>query len=198
MSTNAFDYLWHQISANRPQGIEIPPGEPIYNIDLSTRIIDGPEWLGVKEDHDSELIYFKTKRYYDLIDLKDTICLVQYETINKNDGSIYKGVYAIPYYDIKTLHDSEEIILVWEIQNTLTQSATSVKYSVKVVDVDYDTKILTQSLNTLPTTSKVLDTLNHSDLPLDDVTPEADTVSQLWKAIKDLESWQTLYWEILD
>ena len=198
MSTNAFDYLWHQISANRPQGIEIPPGEPIYNIDLSTRIIDGPEWLGVKEDHDSELIYFKTKRYYDLIDLKDTICLVQYETINKNDGSIYKGVYAIPYYDIKTLHDSEEIILVWEIQNTLTQSATSVKYSFKFVDVDYDTKILTYSLNTLPTTSKVLDTLNHSDLPLDDVTPEADTVSQLWKAIKDLESWQTLYWEILE
>ena len=198
MSTNAFDYLWHQISANRPQEIEIPPGEPIYNIDLSTRIIDGPEWLGVKEDHDSELIYFKTKRYYDLIDLKDTICLVQYETINKNDGSVYKGVYAIPYYDIKTLHDSEEIILVWEIQNTLTQSATSVKYSFKFVDVDYDTKVLTYSLNTLPTTSKVLDTLNHSDLPLDDVTPEADTVSQLWKAIKDLESWQTLYWEILD
>ena len=44
MSVNAFDYLWHQISANRPQEIEIPPGEPIYNIDLSTRIIDGPEW----------------------------------------------------------------------------------------------------------------------------------------------------------
>lgn len=198
MSTNAFDYLWHQISVNRPQEIKIPPEEIIYNIDLSTRIIDGPEWLGVKEDHDSELIYFKTKRYYDLIDLKDTICLVQYETINKNDGSIYKGVYAIPYYDIKTLHDSEEIILVWEIQNTLTQSATSVKYSFKFVDVDYDTKVLTYSLNTLPTTSKVLDTLNHSDLPLDDVTPEADTVSQLWKAIKDLESWQTLYWEVLE
>ena len=64
MNTNAFDYLWHQISANRPQEIEIPPGEPIYNIDLSTRIIDGPEWLGVREDHDSELIYFKTKRCY--------------------------------------------------------------------------------------------------------------------------------------
>lgn len=196
-NNNSFDYLWHQISANRPQFVKIPPEEPIYNIDLNTRTIQGPEWLGVKDDHESELFYFKVKRYYDLNDLADTICLVQYETINKNNGSVYKGIYAIPYYDKLTLHDSEELILVWEIQKSLTQSAVSVKYNFKFVDVDFETKELIYSLNTLPSTSKILDSLSHSDLNLNTVTQEADTVEQLWKAISDIEYWQTLHWEIL-
>lgn len=195
---NAYEYTWHQITSNRPTQITIPPmEESIYSIDLNTRAISGPKILGVKEDHDAEILYFKVNRYLDLTDLSETVCFVQYETVNKNTGEAYKGLYAIPYYDIETLKDSEEMILVWEIQNLLTQSATSVTYSFRFIRVD-DNKKIEYSLNTLTTTSQILNSLDHIDIPIGETSPEADILSQLLQSIKNLESWRSTYWEIVE
>ena len=49
--------------------IRIPADEPIYNIDLNTRIIEAPSELGVESDHEAELIYFSVDRFFDQTDL---------------------------------------------------------------------------------------------------------------------------------
>jgi hypothetical protein len=87
------------------------------------------------------------------------------------------------------------MILVWEVSNLITQSATSVKYNFRFIRVDKDRNI-EYSLNTLPTTSKVLETLDHLDVVIGETTPEADILSQLMQEIKNLESWNAVYWEI--
>ena len=49
--------------------IRIPAEEPIYNIDLNTRVVEAPKFLGVEADHEAELIYFMVDRYFDSVDL---------------------------------------------------------------------------------------------------------------------------------
>jgi len=38
--------------------MRIPADEPIYNINLNTRVIDPPKFLGVEADHEAEAIFF--------------------------------------------------------------------------------------------------------------------------------------------
>lgn len=63
--------------------LRIPENEPIYEIDLDARKINAPEFLSVEEDHNSEIIWFKTDRFYDNIDLYNSTCWIQYKNANK-------------------------------------------------------------------------------------------------------------------
>jgi len=49
--------------------LRIPVNEKVYDVDLDSRIITPPKFLGVESDHEAELVYFKMDRYYDNIDL---------------------------------------------------------------------------------------------------------------------------------
>ena len=57
------------LNENPPIYALLPNAEKIYNIDLNTRIIDAPEFLGVNKDHKAETIYFIVDRYNDYMDL---------------------------------------------------------------------------------------------------------------------------------
>ena len=59
--------------------LRIPENEPIYEIDLNARSIAAPEFLSVEEDHNSEIIWFKTDRFFDNIDLYNGTCWIQYK-----------------------------------------------------------------------------------------------------------------------
>lgn len=65
--------------------IRIPENEPIYQIDLNERKIYAPDFLSVEEDHNSEIIWFKTDRFYDNIDLYDSVCWIQYINADKEE-----------------------------------------------------------------------------------------------------------------
>jgi hypothetical protein len=83
---------------NKPSvAILAPSDEKIYNIDLSTRKIESPDFLSIKKDHMAETIYFTVDRYYDNIDLLETTCVVQYINADKE-----ARIYAVPFYDITT------------------------------------------------------------------------------------------------
>lgn len=84
--------------ANYPsQALLLPKDEFIYEIDLNTRIIKAPIYLGVEKDHKAETIYFLTDRFFCGIDLANTSCLVQYV------NALGEGrFFPVPFYDTTT------------------------------------------------------------------------------------------------
>lgn len=135
--------------------LRIPEDEPIYEIDLNTRTISVPQFLGVETDHEAEIIYFIMDRYYENIDLSHTVGLVVYKNAKKEEYA-----YVIPYYDIDT--EPDKIIFGWNIQGAVTKYTGTVQFAFKffiVDDVVIDDKLskeLLFELNTLVATSKVL------------------------------------------
>jgi hypothetical protein len=148
------DLLYKIQDENKPSlAILLPGEEHIYNIDMQTRKIEAPEFLSVETDHRSEVIYFRTGRYFDSIDLTNTIAIVQYVNA-AGEGR----VYAVPYYDVDTLSDTNEILFPWEIDGEATKVAGDVQYSIRffVLDSNKVDKKLIYNLSTLASTSKVL------------------------------------------
>lgn len=148
------DLLYKIQDENKPSlAILLPGDERIYNVDLATRTIEAPEYLSVETDHRSEVIYFKVARYYDAIDLSNTICVIQYINANKEGR-----VYAVPYYDIDTLSDTNEMLIPWEVDGEATVAAGDVQYAIRFYKLDsrITDKRLVYNLNTLTASSKVL------------------------------------------
>jgi hypothetical protein len=131
----------------------LPGDERIYNVDLATRTIEAPEYLSVETDHRSEVVYFKCPRYYDAVDLSNTVCVVQYINANKEGR-----VYAVPYYDIDTFSDTNEMLIPWEVDGEATVAAGNVQYALRfyMLDSRITDKRLVYNLNTLTASSKVL------------------------------------------
>lgn len=90
--------LWSLYSENMPTTvILLPTDENIYEIDLNTRVVKAPSFLGVKKDQGAETIYFVIDRFAGEIDLANTACIIQY----KNDKGA-DSFYPVPFYDITT------------------------------------------------------------------------------------------------
>lgn len=144
---------------NIPQlAVLLPKSESIYNIDLDSRTIESPEFLSVRYDHNSETVYFIVDRYFDNMDLSQTCCVIQY--INaKQEGRFY----VVPFYDIVTFKDANKMIIPWCIEGEATKAAGEVTYSVRFFKTDDTGKKLTYNLNTLSSTSTVLNGMNILD-----------------------------------
>lgn len=84
--------------ANYPsQALLLPKDEFIYEIDLNTRTIQAPIFLGVEKDHTAETIYFITDRFFCGMDLANTSCLIQYV------NALGEGrFFPVPFYDVTT------------------------------------------------------------------------------------------------
>lgn len=152
------DLLYKIQDENKPSlAILLPGDERVYNVDLATRTIEAPEYLSVETDHRSEVIYFKVARYYDAVDLSNTICVIQYINANKEGR-----VYAVPYYDIDTLSDTNEMLIPWEVDGEATVAAGDVQYAIRfyMLDSRITDKRLVYNLNTLTASSKVLHGIN--------------------------------------
>lgn len=155
MITDSKDYLKLLNLIQNKDSVEmavlLPPTETIYSIDLNTRTIKGPEYLSVATDHKSETIYFKIARYFDGVDLSTKNCIVQY--INANGDS---GLYIVPFYDVWTYEDTQEMLFPWVIEGGATAAAGTVTFAVQFFEVTSDAKSYSYNLNTLTTQSKVL------------------------------------------
>ena len=78
VANGELEQLYDIQSKDAPSNVILPYADKIYDIDLNTRIIHGPELLGAQRDHKSEIIYFKINRYFDYMDLANTICVIEY------------------------------------------------------------------------------------------------------------------------
>lgn len=127
-----YDLLYKIQSENPPStAILAPSTEPIYQIDLNSRQITAPSFLGVSEDHRAEVIYFKVPRYFEGIDLASTVCVINF--VNAGGERI---TYPIPFYDIDTLGsipehglENSEMIIPWIIQEDVTRFPGKVSFS---------------------------------------------------------------------
>ena len=164
-------YLARIQDENAPSiAILLPSDERIYNVDLNSRKIEAPEFLSVEKDHHAECIYFMVDRFFDNMDLSNTVCVIQY--INAGGE---ERVYAVPYYDITTYYDKDhpKMIFPWAIGGEATKYAGNVEFSIRfykineVLDPNDEETIAERyflyNLNTRPVTSKVLYGLNVSD-----------------------------------
>ena len=183
-----------------PETIILPSNKQLYNVDLNTRTIDGPETLSVQSDHYAETVYFLVDRFYDNMDLSQTNCVVQY-TIG---GQSY--VYAVPFCDTTTYEG--KMIIPWTISASATQIAGTVKYFIRFYLIDKSSVIneetseydpsgaeFSYSLSTLLAESTVLKTLSQQDFAAEDADYEIperyfEFINYLNKAVDNA----TLYW----
>ena len=157
-------------SVTAPETIVIPTGKKLYNIDLATRQIDGPETLSVQSDHYAETVYFLVDRFYDNMDLAQTNCVVQYTS----NGQSY--VYAVPFCDITTFEG--KMIIPWTISASATEFSGNIKYFLRFYLIEgafsadtpseMEDAHFTYSLSTLPATSVILKTLSQQDFISED------------------------------
>lgn len=211
MQTNPQDYnelLYLIQDKNLPtRAVLLPKDEEIYYIDLNKRKIFGPKVLSVEKDHQAEIIYFKINRYYDNMDLANTVGVVQYVNKNaKDDGHIW----AIPYYDTFTCgelnpEEKDMMLFPWVIEGPATAAPGPVEFAVKFYcaeefdnektgEKDYK---FTFILNTQPAVGEVLYGMNViSDDNENTNIYDTTELEQIYNRLKKLEdlSVNKLYW----
>ena len=184
-------------SPNPPTiALMLPSNEKVYNVDLENRTIELPETLSVRKDQNAEFIYFKMDRYYDNMDMTDTVGLIQY--INKNalteNGTPDLGhIYFIPYYDVTK--ETDKVIFPWLVAGPVTAAAGPVEIAMRFYRIDPNNKGYLFNLNTLPATSYVLDTLDVINPDNENFIIPSEDIEQLRQQIQDIEQYQQLYWE---
>lgn len=163
MITTPRDYynLYHRIqSENAPSlAILLPTDEKIYNVDLNSRAVEAPEYLGVERDHRAEVIYFKVNRFYDFFDLTQAVCVIQY--VNALGES---RAYVVPYYDIDTLsgHDESKgeqddiILFPWIIDQETTKVRGPIEFNIKFYKLNDIGSQYLYNLTTLTAKSQIL------------------------------------------
>lgn len=174
-----------QDTYNAPQNriFMIPEDRPIYEIDLNSRKVDSPEQLSVQGDHQADTIYFVLDRYYDRIDLTNTIGIIQYKNARLNEF-----VYVIPFYDTTT-KGKDKIIIPWCIQGPATKYSGKVEFSFRFFALD-EKKNIIFNLNTLIASSFVVKGWQHNidELPIE----EKITIDSTWvDVIKQMQNWMT-------
>jgi hypothetical protein len=145
----------------------LPSAETIYTINLKTRSIDGPAFLSIAKDHDAVNIYFSVPRYVDFMDLAQTACIIQYK---KPNGKM--GIYPVPFYDIYSHNEygNEKLIFSWLLNENATAESGTIEYSVLFFKISDDGEKFLYKLNTLPTTSMILNSLYVTPEDLDGET----------------------------
>lgn len=131
--------------------LRIPADEPIYEIDLNQRKINVPEFLSVEEDHNAEIIWFKTDRFYDNIDLYDSTCWIQY--INANNEEYF---YAAPIIIGAQEFGNEQILIPWAISKEVAKATGIISFSFQFFKLSEDKNRFLYVLNTQVAKSKIL------------------------------------------
>ena len=152
-------YLGLVNNPNYPTNIiPLPENEPIYNINLDTRKVEAPKFVGVLNDHQAEILHFTVDRYFDNMDLYDTVCFIKYRnTSNKNDEG---RVYYVPFMDKDYLKDDNKLIFPWCVSGYATSAPGTLEFSFQFYSVVHeegtDQYYYSFILNTSSATTQVL------------------------------------------
>ena len=181
---------------NPPSIVRLPDAndDNTSDIDLSTRVINSPQFLSVEKDHKSTVIYFKVDRYFDFMDLANTVCVIEY----KIPGNKVPYLYVVPYFDIASHIVDGKIIFPWVLGNPATQQNGTVEYAIRFFRLSEDSAVETKivyDLRTLPAKSTILKGMEvdtaamqqEYDIPADNYL---NLINQIYE--------NKTYWEILD
>ena len=156
---DTLEQLYELQTKNAPSNVFLPYAHNIYDIDLNTRTIHGPELISVRRDHKSHVIYFKVDRYYDYMDLANTICVVEY--IIPGDISRVPHIYVVPFFDTSKFVHENKMIFPWSVGGAATVKDGTIEYAIRFYKIDGEGKNrkLVYNLNTLSTKSKILSSI---------------------------------------
>lgn len=179
---NPNDYIKH---------IQVPTDEPVYKIDLNARTVEKPDFIAVTEDHNAEILWFSTDRFYDCYDLAQCNCWIQY-TNAKGEAFFY----AAPII-VKGESDSHDTILIpWAISKEAAAESGTINFAFLVFTLSEDGLRFTYMLNTLPTKTKVLASLKSETDPDLDAKKEfaAETLEAIYDKLRQLSGDYNLFW----
>lgn len=153
---DTLEQLYELQKQNAPSNVFLPFAHNIYDIDLSTRKINGPEFISARRDHKSEIIYFKIDRYFDYMDLSNTICVIEY--IVPGDTKRVPHIYIVPFYDTSKFISEGKMIFPWSVGGAATSREGTIEYAIRFyrIDGEGENRKLVYNLNTLPAKSKIL------------------------------------------
>lgn len=164
---NYNSYLHVIYNSNPPVYAALPSADNIYNIDMTTREINAPQFLAVEKDNISETIYFIVDRYIDYMDLSLTSCIIFYTNAL---GEVYS--YSVPFYDIYTYSHVGKMIIPWNLENSVTEAAGLVQFSISFFMLTekrnpYTGQIekdVAYKINTQIATSRILPGMNYDNI----------------------------------
>jgi hypothetical protein len=166
------DLLFDVQTNHAPQVVELfPSKKDIFNVDLDTRTINVPQFLSVRYDHNAEVIYFKCGRFYDNMDLTNTICVIEYINADKKPG-----IYKVPFYDISKYDINEEdsevitptILIPWSVGGLATATAGKITFNLHFYILEADGKTFSYSMRTKPAEGTILHGIDYTDEDLKD------------------------------
>lgn len=172
--------------------LRIPQDEPIYEVDLDARVVKAPEFLSVEEDHNAEIIWFKTDRFYDNIDLYNGNCWILYK-----NADLEEYFYAAPLIVTVEEYGSDKILIPWAIGKEVTKKTGVIQFSFQFFDLNEEGSRFLYVLNTQPAKSKILTGLQANPTDFEDVeemTFWEQQFKDLYNKISTLEKDYELYW----
>lgn len=191
---NSLNQLYDIQAKHAPSNVYLPFAHNIYEVDLNTRKIDGPAYLSVRRDHKAEVIYFKLDRYFDYMDLSNTVCIIQYLIPDEN----IPRIYIVPFFDTSTYFKDNKILIPWVVGGAVTSKAGKVEYSIRFYKIqrenDNDIKLV-YNLSTLPTTSEILYSLE-GDGEIMNVAYDVEIATHWQDLIDQVKNSQTT-WTVL-
>lgn len=143
-----FQHL-NEISQKDPSLIILPLDEEKFFIDGNSRKIAVPQaftknGVGVQGDHYAEYIYFEIDRYFENIDFGSPSITAVVEFVDANQQKHFTKAW-IKYTDEK----SSKVIIGWPITQDVTSKAGSIKFSVRLFELDADGNSYKRSFGTL-------------------------------------------------
>lgn len=142
-----------------PSNVYLPLADNIYEVDLKTRTIHGPAFISVQRDHKAEIIYFKVDRFFDYMDLANTVCIVEY--IVPGDATRTPHIYVVPFYDTSKYINENKMIFPWSVGGAATIQDGTIEYAIRFFRIEGDgaNAKLVYNLSTLATKSRVLSSI---------------------------------------
>lgn len=197
------DYTNQNYTAPPRTRITIPKDKQIYQINLNSRTIDPPQFIGVSSEHNAECIYFEMDRYFDTIDLAESIGLILFK--NAKNQEYYQ---LISNYDTYTKED--KIIFPWVIQAPAVLYSGTILFAFKFFGLDRildengeEHNELAYQINTTIANTKVLhgwtnnaseETYVYDTLPADHLITDSQMLDALNTIIKS-KKYMTIYWQ---
>ena len=178
----------------------LPVDEEVFEINANTRQITIPEnfrknGIAVQGDQVAEVVYFKIARYFDFMDLSNTICVVEYKVLRENKEVPY--IYVAPFLDTQRHAAENKMIFPWVISGVAARQDGIVEYAIRFYRLEGltsdDSKIV-YDLHTLPAKSTILAGLNVNEEDIQyEYDYDASYKDYLAKQIADnITYWHTL------
>jgi hypothetical protein len=174
---------------------------------LNTRTAETPQFLSVQFDHNAEIIYFKCARYFDNMDLANTVCVIEYLNAEHSEGKKKvrdAGIFWVPYYDIG--HYDIEVdkkgnqILIptmyipWSVGGLATAYSGTITFSVRFYQLDGDGKYYLYNMSTRPKDGEILHGMDLSDEDLETFKIDTSIVTQIYNDLSKMRDISTTYW----